>query len=70
MKLPKLKKSCPFCNSKVRWCGFNQEDPEDDHDCDQIHCDNCGIQFVDETSNKSTLNTARKAIAKKWERRE
>lgn len=40
-------KSCPFCQSPVRWCGENEPDPEDNHVCHHIVCTNvnCGADF-------------------------
>ncbi|WP_368924674.1 hypothetical protein [Providencia sp. 1709051003] len=40
-------KKCPLCDSKVKWCGENEPDPEDNHLCDHIECTNadCGADF-------------------------
>lgn len=40
-------KKCPLCGSKVKWCGENEPDPEDNHLCDHIQCTNadCGADF-------------------------
>nr|ELR5174841.1 hypothetical protein [Providencia rettgeri]ELR5197685.1 hypothetical protein [Providencia rettgeri] len=40
-------KKCPLCGGKVKWCGENEPDPEDNHLCDHIQCTNadCGADF-------------------------
>lgn len=38
---------CPFCLSRVRWCGEGEKNPEDNHLCHHIQCTNpeCGADF-------------------------
>lgn len=31
---------CPFCGSSVKWCGTDNENPDDDHECHHIVCTN------------------------------
>lgn len=69
----KLKlKPCPFCGSKVRWCGEHNENEEDNHDCHYIVCDNCNVQFVSNyiDSNKNEImEELRKAAVEFWNMR-
>lgn len=66
--MKKLKK-CPFCKRKVRWCSDNPKEP---HDCDQIYCNSCKINFDSyhkTVKNASNFKQAKKAMAKLWNRR-
>ncbi len=61
-----------LCGSEVRWCGEHNADPDDNHECHQIHCDNCGIQFdVDnfETKDAESITELSIIIAKAWNTR-
>jgi hypothetical protein len=58
------------CGAKVRWCGDNNPDPEDDHMCHHIHCDNCGIHFSFEADDDAeSIEELREATAKLWNTR-
>lgn len=60
---------CPFCGGKARWCG---DDPKEPHDCDQIVCTECEMQFnsYHETVKAGdTLEKARVAMSKLWNNR-
>lgn len=62
---------CKFCGSEPRWCGQDNKNPEDDHDCHQIHCDSCGVQFdvdCDSTNIPETLEGVREYVAMIWNR--
>lgn len=62
-------KPCPFCGGNVMWCS---DDPEDPHDCDQITCDNCGMQFDsynEKVKNTDSFDDAKKEVAKLWNQR-
>lgn len=48
---------CPFCGHGVKWCGENENDPEDNHLCHHIRCTNvkCGADFDFNLSNEEIL---------------
>jgi len=50
-------KNCPFCDSKVKWCGEDELDPEDNHLCHHIRCTNpkCAADFDFNTDNVELL---------------
>lgn len=50
-------KRCPLCDSSVKWCGENEEDPEDNHLCHHIVCTNkeCGADFDFHLNNDDML---------------
>lgn len=57
------------CGQEARWCGENNPNPDDDHDCHQIHCDHCGIHFdvVNDASQEAeTLAELREIVLKAW----
>jgi hypothetical protein len=65
-------KDCPFCGSAPRWCGEDNPDPEDDHSCDEIMCDGCGVQVnvtSTEVQQAETIYEARSLSAKLWNTR-
>ena len=63
-------KPCPFCGEEPRWCG---NDPEDKHECHQIHCDGCGAQFDvenDIATSRGTIEELRTLIEMTWNTRQ
>lgn len=52
---------CKCCGKPARWCGDGPPNPEDDslglHNCDHIHCDNCGMHYSLESKEASEIET-------------
>lgn len=37
---------CKCCGSQARWCGDKGlQEGQDSHECDEIHCDYCGMHY-------------------------
>jgi len=65
-------KCCPFCGNDVRWCGENNPDSSDDHECHEIHCDNCGTQFGVEgniADSRTNIDELRALVKLTWNTR-
>lgn len=63
---------CPFCGNKVRWCDHDPQNPDQDHECDQIVCPFCDFNFdvvSDSVRKAHSIREAKVFVAKVWNRR-
>jgi len=69
-------KPCFSCGSEAVWCGsriiLDDDDMDWKHDCHQIRCTKCGIQF--DANNKvtqtvDTMPALREEMARLWNKR-
>lgn len=60
---------CPFCGHLPRWCGTGKDAP---HDCHQITCDGCGVQFdinSQAATKAETLEELKEVAKAAWNQR-
>ena len=54
---------CKCCGKEARWCG---DDPDNEHDCDHIHCGHCKMHYSleghEEHIEASTFEEAREIM--------
>jgi len=64
-------KSCPFCGGEAAWCGSGVfMDGDYIHECHQITCKTCHIQFdLNGPHNPELMKDLRKITAKAWNQR-
>lgn len=77
-------KNCPFCDSKAKWCGEDEADPDDNHLCHHIRCTNpaCAADFdfntdgvgllpddVDDMTAEQCMQPFREECAKRFNHR-
>lgn len=64
-------KSCPFCGSdRVRRCGTNETNTEDNHECHHIVCDECGANMdLSGDSNSESIEDLFFECRMKWNSR-
>jgi hypothetical protein len=47
---------CKCCGKNARWCGDGGNGLEP-HNCDHIHCDNCGMHYSLENKESVAIET-------------
>lgn len=67
--LKKEKIICINCKKDAYWCGTKPDEDGDLHDCHQISCDHCGMQYdfvSDEAHNAETIAACRDVVRKTY----
>lgn len=61
---------CKCCGKQAVWCGDGIRLNPEKHDCDHIHCDNCGMHYslegCEESNNAETFEESRKIMLEKY----